>query len=59
MGWEDDEEYPELSKDPEAVARRAEAARERQTAGNRIMLWAYAVLAVLIAAVVVLWLTTR
>ena len=56
MGWDDDDEkFPELSDDPDAVARRAEASRERTIAGQRILRWAYLVLALLIVLVIVVW----
>ena len=57
MGWDDDDEFPELSDDPEAVERRRLASLEIRAARQRILRWAYGILGFLI--VLVIYLATR
>ena len=54
MAWDDDEEWPELSDDPEAVERRRQASREIASAKQKALRWAYAGLGFLIILVIVL-----
>ena len=54
MAWDDDEEWPELSDDPEAVERRRQASREIANAKQKALRWAYAGLGFLIALVIIL-----
>lgn len=54
MGWDDDEEWPELSDDPESVERRRQASREIANARQKALRWAYAGLGFLIALVLIL-----
>ncbi len=57
MAWDDDEEWPELSDDPDAVERRRQASREIAAAKQKALRWAYAGLGFLI--VLVIFLATR
>ena len=57
MAWDDDEEWPELSDDPEAVERRRRASREIANAKQKALRWAYAGLGFLI--ILVIFLATR
>jgi hypothetical protein len=57
MAWDDDEEWPELSDDPESVARRRAASIEIRNAKQRVLRWVYAGLGFLI--VLVIFLATR
>ncbi len=57
MAWDDDEEWPELSDDPEAVERRRQASREIANAKQKALRWAYAALGFLI--ILVIFLATR
>jgi hypothetical protein len=57
MAWDDDEEWPELSDDPEAVERRRKASIEIRDAKQRVLRWVYAGLGFLI--VLVIFLATR
>ena len=54
MAWDDEEEWPELSDDPEAVERRRQASREIAHAKQKALRWAYAGLGFLIVLVIVL-----
>jgi hypothetical protein len=54
MAWDDDEDWPELSDDPESIERRRQAMREVSEFRRRALRWAYAGLGVLIALVVYL-----
>ena len=54
VAWDDDEEWPELSDDPEAVERRRQASREIANARQKALRWAYAGLGFLIALVLYL-----
>lgn len=57
MAWDDDEKWPELSDDPDAVERRRQASREIARAKQKALRWAYAGLGFLI--VLVIFLATR
>lgn len=57
MAWDDDEEWPELSDDPEAVERRRQASRQIADAKRKILRWVYAGLGFLL--VLVIYLATR
>ena len=57
MAWDDDEEWPKLSDDPEAVERRRKASLEIRETRQRILRWVYAGLGFLI--VLVIYLATR
>jgi hypothetical protein len=58
VGWDDEEDkYPELSDDPEAVERRRQASTEMRAMRQKILRWAYGVLGFLI--VLVIYLATR
>ena len=54
MAWDDDDEWPELSDDPDAVARRRAASIEIRNAKQRVLRWVYAGLGFLIVLVIVL-----
>ena len=54
MAWDDDEDWPELSDDPESIERRRQAMLEVSELRRRALRWAYAGLGVLIALVVYL-----
>ena len=54
MGWDDDERYPELSDDPEAVERRRQASLEMRAMRQKILRWAYGALGFLIVLVIYL-----
>jgi hypothetical protein len=54
MAWDDDEEWPELSDDPEVVERRRQASREIANAKQKALRWAYAGLGFLIVLVIIL-----
>ncbi|MBM3665290.1 MAG: hypothetical protein FJW92_05815 [Actinobacteria bacterium] len=55
MGWDDeDDDWPERDTDPEVIARKRENARVVTLRANRAVRVAYATLAVLLVAVIVL-----
>jgi predicted ATPase len=54
MAWDDDEEWPELSDDPEAVERRRKASLEIASAKEKVLRWVYAGLGFLIVLVLFL-----
>jgi hypothetical protein len=54
MPWDDDDEWPKPSHDPESVEHRRKAIREILEANRRALRWVYAGLGVLIALVLYL-----
>lgn len=54
MGWDDDEEWPELSDDPDAVEARRKASAQISAARQKALRWAYAALGFLIVLVIFL-----
>ncbi len=54
MAWDDEEEWPDLAKDPEALERRRQAMRQMSDMRRRALRWAYAGLGLLIVLVIYL-----
>jgi hypothetical protein len=52
VAWDDDEEWPKLDDDPEAVERRRKAMSEVAVWRRKALRWAYAVIAILIVVVI-------
>jgi hypothetical protein len=53
MAWDDDDDWPELDRDPEAQERRRRALGEVAIWRRKALRWAYAAIAVLIVVVIV------
>ncbi len=54
MAWDDEEEWPDLAKDPDALERRRQAMRQMSDMRRRALRWAYAGLGLLIVLVIYL-----
>mgnify|MGYP003345745440 CR=1 FL=1 len=54
MGWDDDDDWPKGETDPEELEKKRENARVAIVGANRAVRFAYAALAILVIAVVVL-----
>jgi hypothetical protein len=52
MGWDDDDEYPELDRTPEGVERRRRALGSVNEVRRRALRWAYACVGALIVVVI-------
>lgn len=57
MASNDDDEWPELPQDPEAVERRRQASKEMRAAREKAFRWGYGVLGIFVIVVIVLALT--
>jgi hypothetical protein len=56
VGWDDDEDWVP-DRDPESLERRRRAIGEITRARQRLMRWAYSIIAILVVVVIVLALT--